>query len=212
MILRHMYALERAERYRARRLGFRFTGFVSEATEDELFDAVEGWWAVEFNPTRDAQHTQHTQERRAFEQRLQRCLGAIVDAVFRLGAGNGAGNGTAHGADELNLSAADWRHSVGDALLMNGEIIAGGDADNWLDQVNARTADGLHHVTLRTSGRLRPADYDSDDSDDSHDSDDAPDRRVLRVFYGGPQRFRTYDTLNVPAFAGGRVEEVLVLD
>jgi hypothetical protein len=82
MILRQMYALERTERaarYRARNFGFRFTDFVSEATENELFDAVENWWRVRNEPPLDAQHSEQIRARqRPIEQRLQRCLGAVV--------------------------------------------------------------------------------------------------------------------------------------
>jgi hypothetical protein len=98
---------------------------------------------------------------------------------------------------------------------MAGPIRSGGRADHWLDQVNACTADGLHHVTVRTAGRLPDAVRESDDFSDSadeHDSEhaDAPDRRVLRVIYGGPQRFATYEELGT-APPGGRVDQVLVV-
>jgi len=104
-------------------------------------------------------------------RRLHACLRAVVGEAFRL-----------DGADELNLGLDDWRAVVG-SLRFVGPIRAGGVGDNWLDQLNARSADGLHHVTVRTAGT---EDADSEagseagsdaDSDAEHD---AP-RRVLRV-------------------------------
>jgi hypothetical protein len=74
---------------------------------------------------------------------------------------------------------------------------------SWLEQVNACTADRLHHVTVRTAGY-------SDETESDDDAFAAPDRRVLRVIYGGPQRFETYDELDA-APPGGRVDQVLVV-
>jgi hypothetical protein len=209
LILRHMYALERAEHYRARRLGFRFAGCVSEPLEHELYDAVERWWI-----NRNHAFCSRVRESLpAIEQRLQTCLRAVVGEVFTL-----------HGADELNLSAADWRSAVG-SLRMAGPIRSGGLADDWLDQVNACTADCLHHVSVRT---LRRVDDYSDDSSSADSSDEhgagaadagAPeDRRVLRVIYGGPQRFETHaaasfggpHAASACARIHGRVDQVLV--
>jgi hypothetical protein len=191
LILRHMFALRRAERrtaaYRARRLGFRYAGYVSEALERELHDAVERWWT-------NRNHARSGGGRAAsaaLEQRLHACLRAVVGEAFRL-----------DGADELNLGLDDWRAVVG-SLRVAGPIRAGGVGDNWLDQLNARSADGLHHVTVRTAGTEEAG--SEADSDAEHD---AP-RRVLRVFYGGPQRFAPYEELG--ASHGGRVDQVLVV-
>ena len=193
MVLRHMYTLERTERYRARRFGFRFEGFVRGATERELYHAIERWWMVRNNVLFSGQHlAAHLQP---IEQCLVTCLRAIADQVLML-----------DGADELNLSAADWRHSVVDSLRMNERLRAGGEADDWLDQIRVVTADGRHHVAVRTARRLRDADHDYGSDDDEDDEDDEhAHRRVLRVWYSGPQRLRTYDTLDVPACAGGRL-------
>jgi hypothetical protein len=57
-------------------------------------------------------------------------------------------------------------------------------------------------VTVRTAGTEAGSDADSDAEHD------AP-RRVLRVFYGGPQRFAPYEELG--ASCGGRVDQVLVV-
>ncbi len=176
------------------------------ALEHELYDAVERWWT-------NRNHAFRSRVREplpAIEQRLHACLRAVVGEVFRL-----------DGADGLNLGLDNWRAVVG-SLRMSGPILSGGRADNWLDQVNACTADGLHHVTVRTAGRLPDAMRESDDfsdsdsdSDSEHDDehDPAPDLRVLRVIYGGPQRFETYEELGgaPPANLHGRVDQVLVV-
>jgi hypothetical protein len=91
---------------------------------------------------------------------------------------------------------------------MNGRIVPGGLADDWLDMVNACTADGLHHVTLRTAGRLHDADHADYDNYAGHDSP-AASGRLLRVWYAGPQRLRTYDKLRVDTSSGGRVELIV---
>jgi hypothetical protein len=85
LILRHMYALDRAEHYRARLLGFRFAGYVSEALEHELYDAVERWWT-------NRNHAFRSRVREplpAIEQRLHTCLRAVVGEVFRLDVADG---------------------------------------------------------------------------------------------------------------------------
>ena len=203
LVLRHMYALRRAERrtaaYRVRRLGFRFAGYVSEALEHELHDAVERWWTNRNHAVR----SRVREPMPLIEQRLHACLRALVGEAFR-----------PDGADELNLGPDAW-HAVVGSLRFAGPIRAGGLGDNWVDQLNARSADGLHHVTVRTagteeagsaSGSEAGSEAGSDaDSDAEHD---AP-RRVLRVFYGGPQRFAPYEELG--ASHGGRVDQVLVV-
>jgi hypothetical protein len=195
LILRHMFALRRAERrtaaYRARRLGFRYAGYVSEALERELHDAVERWWTNRNH----ARLVALEQRLPALEQRLHACLRAVVGEAFRL-----------DGADELNLGLDDWRAVVG-SLRVAGPIRAGGVGDNWLDQLNARSADGLHHVTVRTAG-TEEAGSEAEEEAGSDAEHDAP-RRVLRVFYGGPQRFAPYEELG--ASHGGRVDQVLVV-
>jgi hypothetical protein len=175
--------------YRARRLGFRYAGYVSEALEHELHDAVERWWT-------NRNHAVRSRVREplpAIEVRLHACLRALVGEAFR-----------PDGADELNLGPDAW-HAVVGSLLFVGPIRAGGLGDHWLDQLNARSADGLHHVTVRTADT---EDADSEGSEAEHDDDHAP-RRVLRVIYGGPQRFATYEELG--AQHGGRVDQVLVV-
>jgi hypothetical protein len=197
LILRHMFALRRAERrtaaYRARRLGFRYAGYVSEALEHELYDAVERWWT-------NRNHAVRSRVREplpAIEHRLHACLRALVGEAFR-----------PDGADELNLGPDAW-HAVVGSLHFVGPIRAGGVGDHWLDQLNARSADGLHHVTVRTLAGARESDDFSDSEHDSgHDDSDA-EPRVLRVIYGGPQRFATYEELG--SQHGGRVDQVLVV-
>lgn len=200
LVLRHMFALRRAERraaaYRARRLGFRYAGYVSEALERELHDAVERWWTNR-NHARARGFEQRLvalEQAPALEQRLHACLRAVVGEAFRL-----------DGADELNLGLDDWRAVVG-SLRFAGPIRAGGVGDNWLDQLNARSADGLHHVTVRTAGTEEAGSEAEEAGSDAEE--DAP-RRVLRVFYGGPQRFAPYEELG--ASEGGRVDQVLVV-
>ncbi len=92
---------------------------------------------------------------------------------------------------------------VADSLRMTGPIISAGDRDPWLDELHARSADGLHYVVLRTTTRQVPEGYDSEASG----VEDLPDRCLLHVWYAGPHVFATYDTLNEPARAGGRVEQ-----
>jgi hypothetical protein len=186
LIYKHMYALERAERraraYRARRLGFRFAGYVSEALEPveyDLYEAVESWW---INHRARVWPRRGPQSPPAIEQRLNTCLRAIVGDVFRLDA-----------ADGLNLGDADWRAVVA-SLRFAGPILAGTFFSPWLDQLNARTADGLHHWTIRTTSSVALDDEDAD-------------RRVLRVIYGGPQRF---ETTADPEHSASRVDQVLV--
>jgi hypothetical protein len=198
LIWKHMCALDRSERraiaYRKRRLGFRFAGYVSEALEHELYDAVERWWInrnAQAHP-RSGPHSPH-----AIEQRLHTCLRAIVGEVFRLDA-----------ADGLNLGAAAWR-SVVASLRFAGPIRSGGVGDHWLDQLNACTADGLHHVTVRTAGRHAFSEAADPDSGDSSD-DGFQEHRVLRVIYGGPQRFETTPDELDGEPRTGRVDQVLV--
>jgi hypothetical protein len=192
LVLRHMYALRRAERraaaYRRRRLGFRYAGYVSEALEHELYDAVERWWTNRNHAVR----SRVRESLPAIEERLHACLRALVGEAFR-----------PDGADELNLGPDAW-HAVVGSLRFVGPIRAGGLGDHWLDQLHARSADGLHHVTVRTLAGAR----ESDDFSDA-DSDSEPDRRVLRVIYGGPQRLATYEELG--SQHGGRVDQVLVV-
>jgi hypothetical protein len=229
MILRHMYALERAERearaalYGARSFGYRFTGFASEGATNALRANIEEWWQARNRPATLAEYGQALRAAlRPSEECVERSLGAVV-AEFTSGAGVGScGRGVAAGGagdegdDELNLSAAEWR-AVLEALRIEGPIVAGDEDDGWVDMVNVCTADGLHNVTLLTERGLhdpeaadrglQDPDADADaDPDADPDADDSEPRRLLRVWYAGPQRLRTYDTLNVDAAAGARVE------
>ena len=200
LIWKHMYALERAERraraYRARRLGFRFAGCVSEALEPvqyDLHESVDSWL---LNHRARVWPRSGPQSPHAIEQRLNTCLRAIVGGVFRLNA-----------ADGLNLGDADWRAVVA-SLRMSGPVLSAGlmSSSHWREQVNACTPDGLHHVTVRTA----PDEIASDDEDADEDAAFAQ-RRVLRVIYGGPQRFETTaDPEDSGAPVSSRVDQVLV--
>ena len=153
MILRYMYALQRAEHYRERWLGFRFTGFVSADLQDNVYRLIGE--ALAFQCGFQEGVPQNAEEERAGTRRvmqdLQRRLGDLVDTVFRLGQDNGA----LAAADPLNLSVEEWRRSVLDSLRIT-EVNSGDEHAAWLDEVHAVTADGLHRVRLRTTRRLLP--------------------------------------------------------
>jgi len=188
MVLCCMHAIERTERYRRRCFGFRFEGFVREASARELYHNVERWWQVRNNVLFGGQHL--SAHLRPIEDSLLTCVRAIADQVFVLDNGDG-----------LNLSAAEWRHSVVGCLRMQDRIQAGGEADNWLDQIRLVTADSRHQMVVMTANIMRDEDYDSEDDEDA-------DRRVLRVWYAGPQRLEPYDTLNKDQFVGGRLAQL----
>ena len=185
MVLCCMHAIERTERYRMRCFGFRFEGFVREASARELYHNIERWWQVRNNVLFAGQHL--SAHLRPIEDSLLTCVRAIANQVFVLDNGDG-----------LNLTAAEWRHSVVGSLRMEDRIRAGGEADNWLDQIRLVTADGRHHIAVMTANIMRDEDHDSE-SDDDEDTD----RRVLRVWYSGPQRLQKYDSLNQDRFMGG---------
>jgi len=190
MVLCCMYAIERAERYRMRTFGFRFEGFVRGASARELYNDIERWWMVRNNVLFGGQYLPG--HLRPIEQSLLTCLRGIADQVFILDI-----------ADELNLSVAEWRHSVLGSLRLYEPLRAGGQDENWLDHIRIVTADGRHHITVLTANIPPGEDHDSDSEDD----EDA-DRRVLRVGYAGPQRLQTYDTLNMDQFVGGRLAQL----
>jgi hypothetical protein len=183
LIYKHMCALERrAIAYRARRLGFCSSGFVSEQLEWDFHEAVEDSCAshrAKAHP-RSGPRSPH-----AIEQRLTTCLRAVVGEVF-----------TPDSADGLNLGAAAWS-SVVASLRLSGPVVVAGlvSIDHWRQQVNACTPDGLHHVSVRTAGLSdETVDESSDEEMDEMDETSIllaafKGRRRLRINYEGPQRF-----------------------
>jgi hypothetical protein len=128
MVWRNVFEQVRAERYRARVLRFRLTGFIGEAEWRELWQGIEAWPDLD---RRAQRQTQARLEQQAMERRLEARLREVLTALFRCAA-----------ADKMNVAGEAWAQI---AFNIQAVLPGGGGA---LPELRATSADGLHWIRL----------------------------------------------------------------
>ena len=123
MVWRHLGEQERAERYRARVLRFKFKGFVSEDDWRQLSQGIENW----FRLNRTLRLFSLERVRRRLEASLRRLLTSLFQCDE---------------ADRLNVTGEAWTQMAFHICVI--EPAGGGD----VAEIRATTADGLHRIRL----------------------------------------------------------------
>jgi hypothetical protein len=128
MIWQNVFEQMRAERYRARVLRFRLTGFIGETEWRELWQGIEDWLDLEHRAQRQ---TQARLRQQAVGRRLEARLREVLTALFPCEA-----------ADQTNVTREAWTQIV---FHIQAVLSPGGGA---LPELRATSADGLHRIRL----------------------------------------------------------------
>ena len=177
IIWSHVFEAERAERYRARELRFRFNGFIAPADRQELLQGLNEWFSTETPPDMRS----GLQEQ--ILQRLVPRLSAVFRALFQPDT-----------EDLVNLTAHAWTQVVFHITSLRQEIGLAGRDEAFSRvghaQLLACSADGLHHIRLQFTRLPVGGPYVS-----------------VNIQYVGPHRFRTFNDINYHQTRGGALEE-----
>jgi hypothetical protein len=154
---------ERAERYRARELRFRFNGDIADADRELLLQGIREWISEETVSRRSTLEEQ-------ILQRLQPRLNAVFSACFQPDT-----------ADPVNLPARAWSQIVLKITSIRPEIhdhvglpVHGPPRSIRPAQIHAASADGVHRIRLLFLPVGGPYTF-------------------VSILYIGPQRFMTFD-------------------
>ena len=181
MIWGYVFELERAERYRARALRFRFHGFIAPADREALLEGLNEYDRLRL-ATDDEAPPLRQRLMEVILQRLERRLRAVFDALFR------------STEDRVNLAGDAWTQIVFQITNIHAEITDPGyQQRHGIDfaRILAASADGLHRICLRFTRFPVGGPYTS-----------------VNIQYLGPQRFRTFDAHNYHQARGGTLEEL----
>jgi hypothetical protein len=166
----HEHYLANRDRFRARVLAFRFSGFIAQADRQALWQGVEDWqlqwrlYADSNNGLNVDDWPPEPEQLQAVERHLETCLRAVFDALF-----------SPDTEDELNLTEIAWTQIVFriQAVLPEFESANGFRPA----EIRATSADGLHRIRLIVCRLPEAGPY-----------------TCVNIRYYGPQRFRTFDT------------------
>jgi hypothetical protein len=135
IIWRYVFEAERAERYRARELRFRFFGFIAHADREALWQGLNEWYDTETPPFMRSSLEEQ------ILQRLETRLSAVFDALFQPDTQDRV-NLTGHAWTQIVFQIASLRpeNNDHDYVQRHGVRFA---------QILAASADGLHRISLR---------------------------------------------------------------
>jgi hypothetical protein len=183
MIWGYVFEAERAERYRARALRFRFFGFIAPADREALLQGLNEYDRLRFATHDEAPPFMRRSLEEEILQRLQPRLSAVFHALFRPDT-----------EDSVNLGGHAWTQIVFAITLIRQEINDRAYVQRHgvrHAQILAASADGLHRISLRFTHFPAGGPYTS-----------------VNIQYVGPQRFRTFDEYDHFESRGGTLEEL----
>jgi hypothetical protein len=182
MIWGYVFEAERAERYRARQLRFRFFGIIDRADREALLQGLNEYDRLRFATHDEAPPFMRRRLMEVILQRLEPRLSAVFHALFR------------STEDRVNLAGDAWTQIVFQITNIHAEITDPGYLQRHgvdFAHLEAASADGLHRIRLRFTRLPVGGPYAS-----------------VSIQYVGPQRFRTFDEYNHLQSQGGTLEEM----
>jgi hypothetical protein len=171
---------ERAERYRARELRFRFLGYIALEDREAMLRNIDEWFRLE----RDMLEVGAPSQMRQILNRLQTWLTAWFHVLFQTDT-----------QDNVNLPAQAFSQKDFHITSLRRESLRDGGGHGPFTAIVARrsvpNADGVHRIRLQFTRLPVGGPYTS-----------------VNIQYIGPQRFTTFDNRDVSQARGGTLEEL----